>query len=259
MVKTVIVTGGGSGIGKALCHFFADKGCDVCAADISEKDAQKTVEEIIQKSPRSIAAGVDIRNAGEVKKVIRLFVERFKRLDALVNNAGVTDKEHRLINDVPYKTWDEIISVNLGGSFTCLKECHKVMKEQGGGNIVNITSLLGQKGFKWAGNTAYGVSKAALEALTVYAADEFTESMVNVNSVYPGVMVNTGFFDNLDDYEREKLADPSILNELVYVLCCLKPAELSGGSFCVKNWKQNPDLKRLYRKYLLNKNQDVNE
>jgi 3-oxoacyl-[acyl-carrier protein] reductase len=227
----------------------------VCAADISEEAARQTVDDIKQKSPGSFAAGVDIRDAQEVKKLVGICVERFKRLDALVNNAGVTDKEHRLIYDLPYETWTEIISVNISGSFTCLKECYKAMKEQKGGNIVNITSLLGQKGYKWAGNTAYGVSKAALEALTVYAADEFKESRVNVNSVYPGVMVKTGFFDNLDDHEREKLADPSILNELVYVLCCLKPAELSGGSFCVKNWKQNPDLIGLHGRYLPDANE----
>jgi 3-oxoacyl-[acyl-carrier protein] reductase len=256
MVKTVIVTGGGSGIGGALCRFFADRGCDVCAADISGEAARKTVGEIQQKSPGSFAVEVDIRADREVKKLIGACVERFERIDALVNNAGVTDKEHRLIKDVTYETWSEIISVNVSGSFTCLKECSGVMKEQGGGNIVNITSLLGQKGFKWAGNTAYGVSKAALEALTVYAANEFEKSGINVNSVYPGVMVNTGFFDNLDESEREKLASPSILNEMVYVLCCLKPAELSGGSFCVKNWKRNPVLKKLKSKYLSNEDEE---
>ncbi len=255
MDKTVIVTGGGSGIGKALCRFFAEKGWDVCAADISVEAARKTVDEIKEKSPGSIAVAADTRDAVEVREMISVCLKHFKQIDALVNNAGVTDKEHRLIFDVPCETWAEIISVNLSGSFTCLKECGKVMKKTGGGNIVNITSLLGQKGYKWAGNSAYGISKAALEALTVYAADEFAGAGINVNSAYPGVMVNTGFFDNLDKKERVKLAAPSVLNELVYVLCCLKPAELSGGSFCVKNWKQAPELKGLYRKHLLEGNE----
>ncbi len=69
------------------------------------------------------------------------------------------------------------------------------------------------------------------------------------------MIVNTGVVDTLDEKERVKLAAPSILNELVYVLCCLKPAELSGGSFCVKNWKQTPELKGLYRKHLLKVNE----
>ncbi len=251
MKRVVVITGGGNGIGRSLCHHFAGKGWDVCVADISEESAQKTAYEISHMDPEALSISVDIRNRKQVKNILNRCLAKFDHIDALVNNAGVTDKKHRVIFDVPYRIWEEIIAVNLNGTFTCLKECGNIMRKQMRGNILNITSLLGQRGFTWVGNTAYGVSKAALEALTAYAADELKDYNINVNSAYPGVMVNTGFFDYLDEDEREKLARPSILDELAYVLCCLGPAELSGKSFCAKDWKQNPEIKAFYSKYIL--------
>jgi 3-oxoacyl-[acyl-carrier protein] reductase len=187
---------------------------DVCVADISEESARQTVAAISGQNPDCLAMRADTSNAGDVTKVIDACMQRFKHIDAIVNNAGVTDKLQRMILDLPYESWQEIISVNLTGAYTCLKECAKVMKEQGAGNIVNITSLLGQRGYTFVGGTAYGVSKAALEALTEYASEEFKEFKINVNSAYPGVMVNTGFFDWMDEAEKNKLASPLIMNEL---------------------------------------------
>ena len=248
--RTVVVTGSGGGIGRCISRYFAEKGWLVCIADLSLKRARETVEEISNLCPKALAAELDIRRAQEVQKTIRRCIEEFGRLDAWVNNAGVTDKQHRVILHVPYEVWSEILSVNLFGTFVCVKECAALMKEQGYGNIVNVTSLLGQRTHISVGNAAYGVSKAAVEALTEYAAGELEGTGVNVNAAYPGAMVNTGFFDYLEKSEREKLERPTILNELVYVLCCLKPGELSGKSFSYQNWKQNPKLQKLIPQYL---------
>jgi len=248
--RIVVVTGSGSGIGRCLSRYFAERGWLVCVADLLLKNAEKTVHEISNLCPKACATEVDIRKAEEVRGMIRLCVERFGRIDAWVNNAGVTDKQHRVISDVPYEVWSEILSVNLFGTFICVKECAALMKEQGYGNIVNITSLLGQRGHIRVGDTAYGVSKAAVEALTEYAAGEFEGTGININAAYPGAMVNTGFFDYLEKGKREKLESPTILNELVYVLCCLKPGELSGKSFTYQNWKTNTMLQKIYPQYL---------
>ncbi len=250
MDRVVIITGGGSGIGRELCHFFSKNGWIVCVADISEEGARQTVAAISGQNPDCLAMRADTRHVGDVTEMIDACMQRFKHIDAIVNNAGVTDKLQRMILDLPYESWQEIISVNLTGAFTCLRECAKVMKEQGAGNIVNITSLLGQRGYTFVGGTAYGVSKAALEALTEYASEEFKEFKINVNSAYPGVMVNTGFFDWMDEEEKNKLASPLIMNELVYVLCCLKPGDFTGRSICAQNWLEVPALSAFYRKFL---------
>jgi len=251
MNKVVIITGAGGGIGKELCRYFANKGWMPCASDISAERAQKTAQEISAITFHIPAFGVDIRNAREVRNLIDDCYSRFDRIDAFVNNAGITDKQHRTFLEVPYEIWNDIISTNLTGSFVCLKECAEVMIHQGWGNIVNITSLLGQRGYTRVGEAAYGISKAALEALTEYGAAELAGSNINVNSAYPGVMVNTGFFDYLNEDEREGLASPKIMNELVYLLCGLEPGELTGKSICVQNWKELPELRVLFQKYFL--------
>jgi 3-oxoacyl-[acyl-carrier protein] reductase len=248
--KIVIITGAGSGMGKELCRYFAERNWAVGAADISAERAQNTVAELSALSPDILAIAVDTRISGEVKHMLDVCVTRFGRDDALVNNAGITDKQHRRLLDLPYTLWQEILSTNVTGSYTCLKESAEFMGKQGGGNIVNITSLLGQTGYAREGDAAYGISKAALEMLTECAALELAESKINVNSVYPGVKVNTGFFDYLDPDERKELTGPGILNELVYLLCMLEPGELSGKSICVQNWKEGPRLKSLSRKYV---------
>ena len=250
MNKIVIITGAGSGMGRELCRYFVERGWAVGAADISYARAQKTVAELSTLNPHLLAIGVDIRSPGEVKNMLDACIKLFGRVDALVNNAGITDKQHRRILELPYKMWQDIISTNVTGSYICLKECAKFMGKQGGGNIVNITSLLGQKGHAQVGDAAYGISKAALEMLTECAALELADSNINVNSAYPGVKVNTGFFDYLDSDERKELVEPGIMNELVYLLCILGPGELSGQSICVQNWKEIPQLKALFRKHL---------
>lgn len=250
MQKVAMITGAGSGIGKALSFYFAKHGWTVCALDIDEDKAQAVGSELRRLSPGSIALVADIRDEDSIGKVTRDCLSRYGRLDALVNNAGITDKKHRRITEVPLAVWQTIISTNLTGTFLMLRECAKIMSKQRWGNIINITSLLAQRGHARVGDAPYGVSKAGVEALTEYAALEIGERGINVNSVYPGVMVNTGFFDYLAPEEREKLASPTILNEVVYVLANLAPGELTGASICAKEWRADLRLKILAKKYL---------
>ncbi len=250
MHGTVVITGAGSGIGRCLCGYFAAKGWRVCATDISEERARETAQLVAGEGGKALAVQVDVRRTGDVQAMLRTCGERFGRIDALVNNAGTTDRKLRTIIEVPYEVVQDIVSTNLLGAFICLKEFASMQRRDGGGNIVNVTSLLAQRGHARAGTAAYGISKAAVEALNEYAAVELREKGINVNAVYPGVMVNTGFFEHLPEDEREKLEKPSVLNELVYLLCCLSPGELTGGSFNYQSWKQHPGLISLYRTYL---------
>ncbi|MEW5814200.1 MAG: SDR family oxidoreductase [Spirochaetota bacterium] len=249
MAKAVIITGGGSGIGKSLGRYFAARGWNVCIADIVEERVKETASEITPEGIAVLAIRVDTRVLSEVKAMMSICLKNFRRIDALVNNAGITDKKHREILDLPYEMWNEVLSVNLTGSFICLKEYCSIMKKQGGGNVVNITSPLGHSGHARSGDTVYGVSKAALESLTEYASVEMKEFGININSAYPDVMVNTDFFSYLAEDARKELASPSILNELVYVLCNLKPGELTGRFYCAEDWKQDPVLEKVYRLY----------
>jgi len=231
--RTVLITGGSSGIGWALSEFFAIKGWNVCIVDVQEPVR-------FLKGMRLFKA--DIRDIDKVKIVIEKCIREFGGIDALINNAGKTDKNHRRLLDIPYETWRDIISTNINGTFACLRSCAETMKERGRGNIVNITSLLAQRGFARIGDAVYSTSKAALEMLTECASVELLEYGINVNSAYPGVPVNTGFFDYLSTDERAKLAEPTIMNELVYTLCNLEPGEVTGRSFSVTNWLEDSAL-----------------
>jgi 3-oxoacyl-[acyl-carrier protein] reductase len=248
--RVVVITGGASGMGKCMARYFAERKWSVCIADISADGAKECAAKLNEIGLETLSLGADIRKSDEVRNVIEACIGRWGKIDAWINNAGVTDKQHRFILDVPYQVWNKILSVNLTGTFICVKECVSVMKRQGYGNIANVTSLLGQSGYTRAGDTSYGVSKAAVEALVRYASSELEGTEININALYPGVMVNTGFFDYLEERVRAKLEDPSLLNELAYVLCSLAPGELSGRSFSYQNWKDNQELKNIARKYL---------
>ena len=134
-------------MGRCMAVYFARKGWRVCVVDILPESAEKTAGEIKKLGTDAVTVQADIRSAEDVKNVIGTCGKLYGRIDAWVNNAGVTDKQHRVILDLPYEVWNGILSVNLFGTFTCVKECAAFMKEQGSGNIVNVTSLLAQRGY----------------------------------------------------------------------------------------------------------------
>ncbi len=248
--SVVVITGAGRGIGRALALYFAEHGWVVIIIEVNAEVARETEALIRRHSPSSIAYVADIRDEERIMAVLEEVHTRHGHIDALINNAGITDREHRQILELPSEMWREIISVNLTGTFLVLKSCARLMVSQGAGNIVNVTSLLAQRGQARAGDAPYGVSKAGVEALTEYAAVELKPFGINVNAVYPGVMVDTGFFDHLPPQERAKLARPTILNELVYLLANLAPGELTGVSICALKWRENPELLALAERYL---------
>ena len=250
ITKSVIITGAGSGIGRALSRYFAELRWAVCAVDVNRKAAERTTREIATWNPLSFAREVDIRDQRAVCDVYSACVEKFGGVTAIVNNAGITDKEHHRLLDLPLKVWQQILSVNLTGTFVSLTEYAKHMVKQQKGNIINVTSLLGQAGQTRLGDAPYGVSKAGIEAFTKFAAEELKDFGINVNSVYPAAMVDTEFFNYLAPEERDKLERPSILNEVVYVLSNLEPGELTGVSVCAKTWRREYRLAKLAEKYL---------
>ena len=174
-MKTVLVTGGVRGIGKAIALAFLKKGYRVCAVYSKDEDSAKKIA----------AEGVEVFRADVAREEdVKATFEKIGRVDVLVNNAGVALVKQ--IQDVSYAEFNNLMSVNVGGAFLCSREAAKGMIDNGSGLIVNISSVWGEVGGSC--ESVYSASKAALIGFTKALAKELGWSGVRVNCVSPGVI-----------------------------------------------------------------------
>jgi 3-oxoacyl-[acyl-carrier protein] reductase len=183
--KVAIVTGGGRGLGKAFCLRMAEEGAKVVIADILDKEAQQTAEEIRTKSSSSIALTVNVTSVEDTLRMARETVKQFGRIDILVNNAamlyGITRKP---FTEIPVAEWDRLMAVNLKGAFLCCRAVFPQMKEQGKGKIINISS---ETAFTGSRNLIhYATSKGGIISFTRALATEVGQYGICVNSIAPG-------------------------------------------------------------------------
>ena len=196
--KMAIVTGGGSGIGRAIAVAFAREGANVviCGRDNRKLDAAAS-----EMGPRCLAIPADISESASVEQLVNAVCGRFQRIDILVNNAGVLGPVAPA-TDVSLEEWNWTIRTNLTGTFVCSKLIAPVMVKAGWGRIVNISSLQGKEGTELAG--AYAVSKAGQIALAKVMAKELARTGVTVNCITPTV-VDIGLVDRIDETRKAEL------------------------------------------------------
>lgn len=181
--KIVIVTGAGSGIGKATAIHFAKHGATVVVSDINLENAKKVAEEIVTNNGKALPIKANVVNYEEVNSLVKQTVAEFGRLDVIVNNAGIGP--HLLkTHESTLKDWERVIAVNQTGVFYCMKIALNQFLEQGYGNIVNIASLAGLKASP--NNISYSASKYAVVGMTKSAAMEYATKNIRVNAVCPG-------------------------------------------------------------------------
>jgi len=186
--KIAIVTGGGQGIGRAICLALAKEGCDLVIGDINIQTAEKVAEEIRSLQQKSLAIKVDVSDSKQVNQMVKNTLKEFGKIDILVNNAGIAYQG--TIEDMEEKDWDKVINVNLKGTFLCSKAVIKSMKRQRLGKIINMASFSGKIGGLTVGAN-YAASKAGIICFTKSLAMELAPYNVNVNAVSPAFIDTT--------------------------------------------------------------------
>ena len=181
--QVAIITGAGRGIGRAIALHYAREGAHVVVAEVEEESGKKVVEEASKLGSKATFIACDLNKLTDIQALMDSTRAHYGSIDILVNNAAVT----RTLDffDVSEADWDWIQNVNTKGLFFCMHHAAKVMKEQGGGKIVNISSG-GGKGYPLTSNISYAGSKGAVIAMTRIAAHALGPSNINVNSICPG-------------------------------------------------------------------------
>ena len=193
--KTVIITGGSTGIGRATALAFGREGANVVIADVVMDEGQKTVQAVKEAGGKALLVKTDVSDSAQVQAMVNQAVETFGRLDFAFNNAGVGGVPGN-VAEVEEDGWNWLMSINLNGIFLCMKyELRQMLAQGDGGSIVNTASSGGLVGVP--GNSAYITSKHAILGLTRTAALEYAQSGIRINAICPHVirtpMVEKGF------------------------------------------------------------------
>lgn len=180
--KVAIVTGGGRGIGRAIALGYAREGAHLILGARTTAEIEAVAAEVRGLGRRALAVTCDVSDEAQVKTLIQAVLDEFGRVDILVNNAGVGSL--RPVWGIPLSAWERTLAVNLTGTFLCTKHVWKPMKAQGGGAIVNISSLGGRRGYPLL--AAYCASKWGQIGFTAACAEEGKPDNIRVNAIAPG-------------------------------------------------------------------------
>jgi meso-butanediol dehydrogenase/(S,S)-butanediol dehydrogenase/diacetyl reductase len=207
--KSVLVTGGGSGIGRAVCLAFAHEGANVGVADVSADGAETTAQEVRKSGRKATVLQVNVTNPTSVQSMVNQAVIALGGIDVLVNSAGVREIVPFL--QLPFEEWQRVISVNLTGTFLCSQAVAQYLVQQGkGGKIINLASVAGLTAVP--NRAAYVSSKHAVVGLTKEMALELADKNIQVNAVAPGVVrtsMTESYFDKPVVVEGLKKAHPA--------------------------------------------------
>lgn len=209
--KTALVTGGGRGLGEAICRVLAESDVTVIAADVQRERAEKVAEDVRRSGKNARAVQLDVGDEKDAENAVRDIVNEYGKLDILVNNAGVDVTVP--IEEMSCGDWDRIIRVNLRGPFLLSKYAFGAMKKQGAGHIVNVSSTAAKRA--WANASAYHASKWGLLGFSHALHVEARPHNVKVIAVISGGMRTPFLLERFPDLDLNNLQDPRNVAETV--------------------------------------------
>lgn len=179
--RTAVITGGAQGIGLAIAHTFASHGARIVIGDLDGAKAKEAAEDV---GPEALGVQCDVTSSNDVARLLQTATDAFGSLDIMVNNAGITrDATMRKMTEDQF---DDVIRVHLRGCWNGTRQAAAIMRESGGGSIINLSSISGKVGF--VGQTNYSAAKAGIVGLTKAAAKEVAHVGVRVNAIQPGLI-----------------------------------------------------------------------
>ena len=239
--KTAIVTGASRGLGSAIALAMSQEGAQVTIMSRTLNELEVTAHKIIEQGGECLVFQGDVSDPNSVATMAGQTVDRFSRVDVLVNNAAVIGPT-RLMEEADFEAWEKTIDINLNGPFFCARAVVPFMARQGGGKIISISSGLGQMPFPRF--CAYSVSKAGLIQLTRSLSEELKEINIKVNAIDPGVMdtsmqgqiralgpsvLGKSIYDHFVEYkDKGYLKDPGEVAALAVFLASDEADHLSG-------------------------------
>ena len=209
--KVAVVSGAGSGIGRAIAIAYANEGAKVAVADINEENAKETVKMIQNQGGEAFAIKADSSKASDNKMLVEEIVAKYGRLDVACNNAGMGGPA-KPTGEYEPEEWDRVIALNLNGVFYACKYELEQMEKNGGGSIVNIASIHGQVAAP--NSPAYTASKHAVVGLSKNIAVEYAQKGIRCNAVGPGYIETPLLSANMDEAALKAIAGKSPINRL---------------------------------------------
>lgn len=195
--KIVIVTGAGKGIGRTVAITYAKQGAKVVLADKDADDLQESIRLIAEAGFEAFSQVVDLRNPDEIAAFMQKAAAHYGRIDILINNAGIASFKSPY--ELTVEEWDSVINTNLRGTFLCSREAAKIMRQHGGGSIVNLSSTRAL--MSEPDSESYAATKGGILALTHALAVSFGADRITVNAISPG-WIETGDYENLREIDH---------------------------------------------------------
>lgn len=210
--KVAIVTGSGRGIGRAIAQGFAREGAQVVVTARTDEEIEAVASEISSRGGHALATVCDVSDEAQVKELVRKTIKDLGRIDVLVNNAGIGNL--RPVWGLPKRAFEQVLAVNLVGTFLCTKHVWRSMQEDGGGSIINVSSLGGLEGYPLL--SAYCASKWGQIGFTKACAEEGKPDHIRVNAIAPG-KVDTAFRAQINEDKSTMLSPEDHVGTAIFL------------------------------------------